>query len=86
MIPIDPRPSSPIEGRKVIIAEHQEGVRPLPAWITRGMVVTRWRLNDEERRRIADGADLWMTILTDGPVQPVALATSPQEIMEGWPE
>lgn len=88
MIPINPAPSQAVAGRKVIIAEHQEGVRPLPAWVTdEGLVITRWRLTDEERQRITAGADLWLTILSgNAPLQPIALGTRPGDLMEGWPD
>jgi hypothetical protein len=44
-------------------------------------VVTRWKFTDEERRRIADGADLFLTVLTFGQrFQPVMLALDPPEV------
>ncbi|MDI7267494.1 MAG: hypothetical protein QME96_05825 [Myxococcota bacterium] len=37
-------------------------------------VMTRWRLTDEERQRIAAGEDLYLTLLTFGrPMQPIML-------------
>ncbi len=40
---------------------------------TRG-TMTRWRLDDAERAKLADGADLYLTLLTFGqPMQPIQL-------------
>lgn len=37
-------------------------------------VMTRWRLSVEEQQKIADGADLYLTLFTfGGPMQPVML-------------
>lgn len=37
-------------------------------------VILRWRLDDEDRERIAAGEDLYMGLLTfGGPMQPVSL-------------
>lgn len=44
-------------------------------------LVTRWQFTDEERRRIADGADLFLTVLTFGQrFQPVMLALDPPDV------
>ena len=38
-------------------------------------VISRWRLTDQERRDIADGADLYLMLLTFGqPLQPIRLS------------
>lgn len=39
-----------------------------------GHTITRWRLTDEERRIIAEGGDLFLSVLQFGqPFQPVSL-------------
>lgn len=83
MMPVDPRPKlNPPNGRYVVIAEHQEGVRPLPAILLAGHVLTRWHMTDEERALIAAGGDLWLDIVTHGrPVQPVALAAKLEDLV-----
>lgn len=90
MMPIDPKPREPVAGRKVIIAEHQAGVRPLPGWALedgRGNLLTRWHLTELERQRIIDGDDIWLLISTFGkPLQPLAMATKASELAEGWPD
>jgi hypothetical protein len=90
MMPVDPKPSQPIHGHKVIVAEHQSGVRPLPAWSlddATTALMTRWHLTDEERAAIAAGADLWMLISTFGrPVQPIAMGTKGSDLADGWPD
>jgi hypothetical protein len=45
-------------------------VVPLPYGIA---MVTRWRLDDAERARIAAGEDIYLTLLTEGSMQPVRL-------------
>lgn len=90
MMPIDPKPAQPVQGKKVIIAEHQAGVRPLPGWALedgRTSVLTRWHLTDAERKAILDGDDIWLLISTFGkPLQPLAMATKGSELAEGWPD
>lgn len=82
MMPVDPRPLfAPSNGRYVVIAKDQEGVRPLPALLIGGHVLTRWHLSDEERAALVAGDDVWLDIVRHGhPVQPVALATKPTDL------
>jgi hypothetical protein len=58
--------SEPIE---VVYAKDQPEYQPLPAvWIegpTRP-VVSRWRLSEEERKEVAAGADIVLTLLSFG--------------------
>lgn len=74
-------PVSPVmpgsESIEVILGQGQEEYTPLPAvyvdTIARPMI-TRWRFSDEERKAIAEGADIVMQQLTfKNPFQPVNL-------------
>lgn len=73
MIPVSPvmPGSEPIETK---FGESQEEYIPLPAVYLdqrNRPVLSRWRLNDEERDKIAAGADIVMTLLTFWhPLQP----------------
>jgi hypothetical protein len=88
MMPIYPNPKATLEGgERVVIAENQEGVRPLPALYFRGpgIVLTRWHPSDTERSAIAGGADIYVTIQTGGePLQPLAMAAHGSDLVDGW--
>lgn len=72
---VDPRidPALVPEGsRAVVIAEHQEEYRDLPSVRTpNGQVITRWTLSDDERARVAAGEDIFITLLSHGPINPL---------------
>lgn len=69
MIPVSPV----IDGyqqHEVTFAKDQPEYLPLPALVLEGIekpVVSRWRLDDEERKKVAAGADILLTqnIFTD---------------------
>jgi len=72
-------PASPVmpgsEHIEVVFGKDQAEYDPLPAvyldTVSR-TVVTRWRLNDEERMAIANGADIVVQVLTfQQPLQPI---------------
>ena len=71
---VDPRvdPSLLPDGSKaVVIAEHQAQYKDLPSVRTpQGLVITRWSLTGKERQRILLGDDVFITILSDGPINP----------------
>lgn len=77
----DPRvhPSLVPEGsRAVVIAEHQEEYRDLPSVRTPdGQVITRWSLTDAERKAIFYGEDIYITILSAGPINPLFATVGP---------
>lgn len=77
----DPRvdPSLVPEGsRPVVIAEHQEEYRDLPSIRTPdGQVITRWSLTDEERVAIVRGEDIYVTILSQGAIDPLFVTVGP---------
>lgn len=78
---MDPRvhPSLVPEGsRPIVIAEHQPEYADLPSIRTPdGQVITRWALSYDERRRVLSGEDIYLTILSHGPIQPVILTVGP---------
>jgi hypothetical protein len=62
------KPISPVldgyQDKEVIFAKNQKEYLPLPALILKDPgkpVLSRWKLDDEERQRIAAGADILMT-------------------------
>ena len=84
---IDPR-LVPDGSRAVVIAEHQTEYRDLPSVRTPALVVdgrmvrapqviTRWALSDEERKAIFMGEDVFVTILSDGPINPLFVTIGP---------
>jgi dihydrofolate reductase len=78
---VDPRvhPSLVPEGSKaVVIAEHQEEYRDLPSILTpNGYVITRWSLTDAERAAIVRGEDVYVTLLSHGPINPLFVTIGP---------
>ncbi len=69
---------------EVTWAEKQPEYNPLPAITYRGNpqipVTSRWRFSEQERKAIAEGADLYLTQLTfGGPLQPICLQVFTQE-------
>ncbi len=77
----DPRvdPSLVPPGSKaLVIAEHQPEYQDLPSIRTPdGQVITRWSPTDDERRRLVAGEDIFLTILSHGPICPVLLTVGP---------
>ena len=75
MEPIDPRVDPallPDGSQAVVIAEHQYQYKDLPSVRTpQGQVITRWSLTPDERRLIFDGEDVFITILSDGAINPL---------------
>lgn len=78
---VDPRidPALVPDGsRAVVIAEHQSEYLDLPSIRTPdGQVITRWRLTDDERRRIVEGDDIFVTLLSSGPINPLFVTVGP---------
>jgi hypothetical protein len=82
MEPVDPRIDPalvPAGSRAIVIAEHQtDEYIALPSVRTPyGKVITRWQLTDEERRALLLGADVFLTIWSYGPINPVHLSVGP---------
>lgn len=78
---VDPRvhPSLVPDGSKaIVIAEHQDEYRDLPSIRTpNGYVITRWTLTDEERAAIVRGEDIYITLLSHGPINPLFATVGP---------
>lgn len=77
----DPRvdPALVPDGSKaVVIAEHQDEYRDLPSIRTPdGQVITRWTLTDDERRAVASGEDIFVTLLAGGSINPFFVTVGP---------
>lgn len=75
------KPVSPVipglEEYETVIAKDQTQYLPLPAFVGSEPdvpVMSRWRLTDEEREKVATGADIVLTLLTFGSsLQPIVL-------------
>ena len=67
-----------LEKREVTYAKTQEEYIPLRTLRLpgeRGEVVSRWSPTLEQRKAIAEGADIFLTLLTfHGPLQPIRMA------------
>jgi hypothetical protein len=90
---VDPRvdPALVPEGsRAVVIAEHQDEYRDLPSIRTPAIVdaqtgrllsppyvITRWTLTPEERLAILRGEDVFITLLSHGPINPLFATVGP---------
>jgi len=79
---VDPRvhPSLVPEGSKPLIINgpHGDEYRDLPSIRTPDhQIITRWTLSDAERRQILEGEDVYLTILSNGPINPVFMTVGP---------
>ena len=93
MKPIDPRinPDLVYPGsRAVVIAEHQEEFIDLPSVRTPLVmedgkmkvppyVITRWELSSEERELLIRGEDIYVTIVSNGTINPLFLTVGPTD-------
>lgn len=75
----------PAGSRAVVIAEKQDEYRDLPSVRTPGgQVITRWALTDEERNAIFfDGADIFVTLLSHGAINPLFVTVGPVDWKSG---
>lgn len=77
----DPRvaPSLVPEGSKaVVIAENQAEYENLPSIRTpKGQVITRWSPSDAERAAIVRGEDIYVTLISPGPISPLFVTIGP---------
>lgn len=72
-----------LEDREVVFAKDQPEYTPLRALVSpdndKG-VLTRWTLTDKQREAVADGADIYLELLTFGqPLQPIRIIVSDLE-------
>src|ERR1700719_4054431 len=67
-----------LEEREVLYAKDQPEYNPLRTLVSRDRerrVTSRWTLTDEQRKSVAEGADIFLTMLTFGePLQPIQMA------------
>lgn len=73
--------------KEVTLAEDQLEYKPLVAAVYRHpehdgiILLTRWRLTDEDKERILKGEDIYLSVMTFGqPLQPIAIQVGP----DGW--
>jgi hypothetical protein len=68
---------------EITIAEDQLEYKPLVGALYENqqghtIILTRWRFTAEDRRRIAEGEDLYLGIMTFGaPLQPIDISVGP---------
>lgn len=68
----------------VVFAENQDEYKSLPAYIdNNGLVVTCWKLSEEEIKNINETGRIYLETLTfNNPLQPVMLTTDIKEIFK----
>lgn len=73
---------------QVVYAESQPQYIPLHAAVgdnRQRRVVSRWTLDAEQRKAIAEGADIFLELLTFGePLQPIRMAVSDGNVDPNW--
>lgn len=68
----------PNGSRAVVIAENQPEYQSLPSVRTpTGYVITRWQPTIEERAAIVRGEDIYVTVLSHGPINPLFVTVGP---------
>jgi hypothetical protein len=76
------------EGANVVFAKDQPEYRPLPACKcpgAEGRVYSVWKPTDEERKQIADGANIGLMLMTfNQPLQPQLVFVSTAKEVEGF--
>ena len=79
-----------LEHREVIYAKNQPEYLPLRALVSEGpeqRVISRWTLTDQQRKAVAEGADIFLLLLTfGGALQPIQMATGTGKEDIGWVE
>jgi hypothetical protein len=81
------QPVSPVvpglEPYEIVLAKDQPGYLPLPMLRGPGpmhLMLSRWKLTDEEKQQILNGSDIYLTQLTFGhPFQPTSLVVARAE-------
>lgn len=76
--PVIPNQNMP----EIIVAEHQDEYQNLPAIaLEGGVILCRWKLDEEERARVAETGDIYVFQWTGGgAVTPMLLKTEPPKI------
>lgn len=75
MTPISPVLAPEFADLEVVYAKDQPEYRPLPVLKNKaGVVMSRWKLTEEEREAIEAGADILLSVCTfNQPLQPVRI-------------
>jgi hypothetical protein len=77
----DPRidPALVPEGSRArVINGPRHEYRDLPSVVTpNGYVITRWSLTDAERAAVVRGEDVFVTLVTNGPINPMFVTIGP---------
>lgn len=72
---------------EVVYAKDQPEYHPLPVLRTENTLVSRWRLTDQERERIAAGEDLFVCVMHFGqPLQPLLPVIGQDQAIEAMVE
>lgn len=78
-----------LEHWEVVYAKNQPEYIPLRTLVSIGperKVTSRWTLTSEQRKAVADGADIFLTLLTFGdPLQPIQVAVTDDKTDTGEP-
>lgn len=78
-----------LENDEVVYAANQPQYIPLRTLVSSGperRVLSRWTFTPEQRKAIADGADIFLQLLTFGdPLQPIAIAVTDDTTNDGQP-
>src|SRR2546428_3992139 len=79
-----------LEQKEVTYAKDQPQYNPLRTLVSEGperRVISRWTLTDTQRKAIADGADIFLGLLTFGqPLQPIIMMISDGKEDTEWVE
>lgn len=77
-----------MEAEEVVYAKDQPEYIPLRTLRGEGVmvpVISRWSPNEEQRKAIANGADIYLELSTfGGPLQPIRMAISDGNLHNDW--
>jgi hypothetical protein len=77
-----------LESKEVVYAKDQPEYIPLRTLVYAGRdtkVISRWTLTDEQRKAVAEGADIFLMLFTFGhPLQPIQMAVSDGKDDTDW--
>lgn len=77
-----------LEHLEVVYAKHQPEYLPLRSLVSSdnmGAVISRWTFTPEQRKSIAEGADIFLEVNTfHQPLQPIRIAVSDGKLDPDW--
>jgi len=77
-----------LESKEIIYAKDQPEYIPLRTLVSAGpdrKVISRWTLTNEQRKAVAEGADIFLQLLTFGrPLQPILMAVGSGKENPDW--